>query len=113
MSAGFPRGAPLSTHVATVSISSSLSDGSSLNLWIPTFFSMNQGGISRAAVFRLMAAAQGRTSSYVVSGIGATPFVRWQFSHDRWRMGAISLVNVTPRDGVCPPDAGLGARAPR
>src|SRR2546425_6587559 len=72
---------------------------------------MNHGGISRAAVLRLMATAHGRTSSYVVSGIGATPLVRWQFSHDRCRMGAISLVNVTARSGACPPNARVGARA--
>src|SRR2546428_7634241 len=43
--------------------------------------------------------------------MGATPFARWQFSHDRCRMGAISLVNVTCRGGACPPNARLGARA--
>jgi hypothetical protein len=43
--------------------------------------------------------------------MGATPLVRWQFSHDRWRMGAISLVKVTARGGVCPPNARLGTRA--
>jgi|SRR5215510_6278444 len=71
---------------------------------------MNQGGISRAAVFRLIDAAQGRTSSNFVSGIGATPLGRWQFSHDRCRMGAMSLVNVIARVGACPPNVGLGAR---
>jgi hypothetical protein len=43
--------------------------------------------------------------------MGATPLVRWQFSHDRWRMGAMSLVNVTARDAACPPNVGLGVRA--
>jgi hypothetical protein len=37
--------------------------------------------------------------------------VRWQFSHDRWRRGAISLVNVTAPDGACPANAWAGARA--
>jgi len=47
---------------------------------MPTFFSMNQGGISRLPVRILIALAHGRTSSYVVSDIGAIPpFGRWQF----------------------------------
>ena len=62
-SAGSPRGAPLSTQAPIVSISSSLSDESSLKCWIPMFFSMNQGGISRSSVRSLIALAQGRTSS--------------------------------------------------
>ena len=36
--------------------------------------------------------AHGRTSSYVVSGIGPAPFGRWQFSQLRWRIGAMSFV---------------------
>src|SRR5262245_53289691 len=71
---------------------------------------MNQGGISRAAVFRLIDAAQGRTSSNFVSGIGATPLGRWQFSHDRCRMGAMSLVNVIARVGACPQNDGQDQR---
>ena len=67
MSAGLPRGAPLSAHLAIFAISSSLSEMSSLYCWMPTFFSMNHGGIasglSRSAVRALMALAQGRTSS--------------------------------------------------
>jgi hypothetical protein len=39
MSAGLPRGAPLSAHFAIVAISSSLSEGSCLNFWMPMFFS--------------------------------------------------------------------------
>src|SRR5688572_7204467 len=39
MSATSPRGAPASTHLAIVRISSSLSDGSFLNSWMPMFFS--------------------------------------------------------------------------
>ena len=46
MSAGFPRGAPLSTHFAILAISSSLSEGSSLYCWMPMSFSMYQGGIA-------------------------------------------------------------------
>ena len=46
MSAGLPRGAPVVDPLAQSARSpSSVSDGSSLNFWIPTFFSMNQGGI--------------------------------------------------------------------
>ena len=67
MSAGLPRGAPLSAHFAIVAISSSLSDGSSLNFWMPMFFSTNHGGIAprwlRSAVRVLIARAHGRTSS--------------------------------------------------
>ena len=63
MSAGSPRRAPPSTQAAIVAISASLSDGSSLNAWMPMFLSMNQGGISRASVRLLMARAHGRTSS--------------------------------------------------
>ena len=71
MSAGSPSGAPLSTHADTIAISSSLSDGSSLNAWIPMFLSTCQGGISRAITRFLMARAQGRTSWYVTRDIGA------------------------------------------
>ena len=47
MSAGLPAGAPASTHFAMVAISASVSDGSSLNLVMPTWRSMYHGGISR------------------------------------------------------------------
>ena len=64
MSAGLPRGAPLSTHFAIVAISSSLSDGSSLNFWMPMFFSTNHGGMTPARapspVRVLIARAHGR-----------------------------------------------------
>ena len=67
MSAGFPRGAPLSVHAAMVAISSSLNDQSSLNRWMPMSFSMYHGGIVpilfRRPVRFLMERAQGRTSS--------------------------------------------------
>jgi hypothetical protein len=50
-----------------LAISSSLSDGSPLNFWMPMFFSTNHGGITPARgpmlVRVLMARAQGRTSS--------------------------------------------------
>ena len=71
-SAGLPRGAPASTQRPMVAISSSDSDGSSLNARTPTLRSMYQGGISRCAVLSRMARAQGRTSWYVRSDIGAT-----------------------------------------
>src|SRR3954470_2015501 len=66
-SAWLPRGAPLSAHFPIVAISSSLSDGSYLNFWMPMFFSTNHGGMTPAcgpiAVRCLIARAQGRTSS--------------------------------------------------
>src|SRR5262245_22529223 len=99
MSAGLPLGAPVSAHLAILAISSSLSDGSFLKLWMPMFFSMYQGGMTPACgpipVRCLMALAYGRTSSYVESAIGATPSARWQFSQLRCSMGAMSLVYVT------------------
>ena len=83
MSAGSPCGAPLSAQRAIVATSSSLSDQSSLNRWMPMFFSMYHGGItpglSRSPVRYLMARAQGRTSSYEMSDIGAREFGRWHF----------------------------------
>ena len=67
MSAGFPRGAPLSAHFAIVAISSSLSDGSLWNFWIPMFFSTYQGGMTPAfgpmLVRVFIARAHGRASS--------------------------------------------------
>src|SRR5204862_175581 len=61
-SAGLPIGAPASTHLTIVSISSPRSDGSFLKRWMPTCGSMPQGGISRSTTRCLMARAQGRTS---------------------------------------------------
>ena len=55
---GFPFGAPPSTHLPIVAISSSVSDASFLKLWMPTFLSMYQGGISRSTVRCLIALAQ-------------------------------------------------------
>ena len=67
MSAGLPRGAPPSAHLAIFAISSSLSDGSSLYCWMPMFFSMNHGGIAFGLLRRLvrsfMDRAHGRASS--------------------------------------------------
>src|SRR5438034_11814533 len=63
MSAGLPRGAPLSAHFAILAISSSLSEGSFLNFWIPMFFSTNHGGMAplcqRSPVRAFMDLAQG------------------------------------------------------
>src|SRR5436190_20407424 len=65
---------------------------------MPRSFSMYHGGIVlcllRMAVRRLIDAAYGRTSSYVVSDIGASEFGRWQFWQLRCRIGAMSFVNV-------------------
>src|SRR5262245_10853025 len=67
---------------------------------MPMPFSMYHGGIVpcllRMDVRRLIAAANGRTSSYVSSDIGASELGRWQFWQLRWRIGAMSFVNVTP-----------------
>ena len=67
MSARSPRGAPLSAQAAIFAISSSVSEGSFLNSWIPISRSMNQGGmtpgLSRSPVRCFMALAHGRTSS--------------------------------------------------
>ena len=60
---GSPIGAPASTHRRIVSISSSDSDRSFLNCWMPTVLSMCQGGICRAAMRARIARAQGRTVS--------------------------------------------------
>ncbi len=62
MSAGLPCGAPASTHLTMVSISSSESDGSLLNFVIPIVLSTCHGGISREATRVLMERAHGRTS---------------------------------------------------
>ena len=62
-----PRAAPVSAHLPIMAISLSLKDGSSLYFWIPTFFSMYQGGITPRwgpiEVRCLIVRAQGRTSS--------------------------------------------------
>ncbi len=103
MSAGLPRGEPASTQRAIVAISSSLSDGSFLNDVMPIDLSMWNGGISRELVRVLIERAHGRASSYVMSDIGAISPARWQLTHERWRIGATSLVNVgcRPAAGVC------------
>jgi hypothetical protein len=63
------------------------------------FFSMYHGGITPAfgpmLVRVLIARAQGRTSSYETSDIGATPPGLWQFWQLRCRIGAMSFVKVT------------------
>ena len=66
-SAGLPRGAPLSAHQAICAISFAVSDRSPLNRWMPTSFSMYQGGMAScpfpSPVRYFMARAQGRASS--------------------------------------------------
>ena len=68
ISAGSPRGAPLSTQARMRATSSRDRDMSSLNFWMPTFFSMNHGGMRSGSssgrdVLSLIARAHGRTSS--------------------------------------------------
>ena len=98
MSAGLPRGAPPSTHLAIFAISSAPSDVSSLKCWMPTVLSMYHGGITSGFAPRpvrcLIAFAHGRTSSYVINDMGA----------DRpWAMAALTapLQNRgdVPREG--------------
>ena len=78
---------------------------------MPMFFSMYQGGmtpgLSRSPVRYLMARAQGRTSSYEMSDIGAREFGRWHFWQLRCRRGAISRLNVGS-SGTSPADAAIG-----
>jgi hypothetical protein len=62
---------------------------------MPTVRSICQGGIWRRTTFSLIDRAQGRASLYVSNGIGAIDPGRWQFWHDRSRIGATSLLNVT------------------
>src|SRR2546425_2013565 len=95
MSAGFPCGAPESTHLTMVAISASLSEGSLLNFWMPMVRSMNQGGISRAEILVLIARAHGRASLYVSKDIGAISPGWWQLMHERYKIGATSFVKVT------------------
>src|SRR5215510_2613710 len=76
------------------------------------FFSMYQGGITPIfgprPVRVLIVRAHGRTSSYVMSDIGATPLGRWQFWQLRCRIGAISFANVTCCSETVCPTAGTG-----
>ena len=92
MSFGSPRGAPPSTHRTMVSIWSSESEMSFLNFWMPTVLSRCHGGIIRAATLFLIDRTHGRTSSYVVSGIGPICPGRWHPWHFSWKIGATSLV---------------------
>ena len=71
---GSPCTAPSSTQRTIVSTCSSLSDMSFLNFWTPTLRSMCHGGICRVATRSLIERAHGRTSWYVMSGIGAIEF---------------------------------------
>src|SRR6516162_3570755 len=48
MSAGLPRAATVSAHFASVAISSSLSEGSLWNCWMPMFFSTYHGCMTPA-----------------------------------------------------------------
>src|SRR5215467_6033926 len=62
---------------------------------MPTVRSICQGGICRRTTFSLIERAQGRASLYVSNDIGAIDAGRWQFWHDRSRIGTTSLLNVT------------------
>src|SRR5579859_3041373 len=56
---------------------------------------MCHGGICRVITRWRMAFAQGRVSSYVTSDMGASEPLRWHSWHRSWKIGAISLANVT------------------
>ena len=58
-----PFGAPASTHFTMVEICASLRERSFWKCWMPTFLSMCQGGICRAATRALIERAHGRVSS--------------------------------------------------
>src|SRR5439155_26826113 len=74
-SEALPRGAPDSTHLAIVSICAADRLRSSLKR--PYLGSAPQGGISRLATLARIDFAQGRTSSYEMSDIGATSPGAW------------------------------------
>ena len=82
MSAALPRGAPLSTHFATIATSAALKDGSSLYFWIPMFFSRYHGGMTPACgpipVRCLIARAQGRTHLSVHASLTGASFYERQ-----------------------------------
>src|SRR2546422_11449751 len=86
--------APASTHFKMVSICASDSERSFLNFWMPTVLSICHGGIWRVSTRSRMALAQGRTSSYVTSDIGAIESGLWHAWHFSCNMGAMSLVKV-------------------
>src|SRR5437879_1330543 len=65
--AGLPGGAPPTTQAAVMMISSSVSESSGASS--PKPLMAPQGGIERDRTCSLIATAQGRTSSYEVSGI--------------------------------------------
>src|SRR5262245_10217047 len=73
---------------------------------MPTFRSMCHGGIWWTLTRSLIALTHGRTTSYVVSDIGAIDPTRWQSWHFAWKIGATSLAKV----GL-PPAARASARA--
>ena len=78
-----PEAAPASTQRTMTSISSSLSEMSLMNCWMPMVLSRYQGGISRAATRALIERAQGRASSYVSNDIGAMLSGRWHSWQER------------------------------
>src|SRR5262249_28318041 len=93
-SLALPSGAPASTQRAMVSTSALESERSLDHL--PKWGSANHGGIFLSATASLMAEAQGRTCLYVSSGMGAGSPGRWHDWQFFCRIGATSLLNVTP-----------------
>src|SRR5262245_61734101 len=60
----------------------------------PCCGSAPHGGMTRAATFSRIAVAQGRTSLYVMSDIGATSPGRWQLTQFLYTIGATSRLKV-------------------
>src|SRR5213594_2291900 len=94
ISFGSPFWTPASTHFTMVSICASDKDRSFLNFWMPTVLSICHGGIWRVITRSRIAFAQGRTSSYVTSDIGAIESALWHAWHFSCNIGAMSLVKV-------------------
>src|SRR5437667_9612416 len=79
---------------AGTAISARIVDLSSQDVLTRRVLSICHGGIWRVSTRSRMALAQGRTSSYVTSDIGAIESGLWHAWHFSCNMGAISLVKV-------------------
>src|SRR5258708_37651456 len=98
-SASLPLGAPPSAHAAIVSICACVRLRS-LRIFSECAGSAPHGGISRDTTLFLITFAQGRTSSYEVSVIGATSAARSQLAQLLNTIGATSLVKVGTAAGA-------------
>src|SRR5881409_56130 len=87
-----PSGAPPSTQATMVLICSGLKRRSLRK--VPNLPSARHGGISPFITFSLIARAQGRTSLYDISVIGATWLGLWQITQLLNTIDATSLLKV-------------------